>query len=185
MTGYILALVGVLLSGLGARDQMTVAALSRQQGARPGVFLVAIGVCCISASFAGWAAMLIAPMMTAPARLFLAAIALGFAGLEALVLPPGREPQEPTLSLGAVAVVLLAHQLTDAARFLIFGIALAADARMPAVLGGGIAGILLLAAAWGAGEWFVWRRLRLVRRGLGLVMLLAALWLGLGVIGNV
>ena len=184
MTGFILALIGVLLSGLGARDQMTVAALARGQGARPGVLLVAIGVCCISASLAGWAATLLAPMMTAPARLFLAAIALGFAGLEALVLSPRRDPQEPTLSLGALAAVLLAHQLTDAARFLIFGIAIAADARLPAVLGGGLAGILLLATAWGAPEWFTWGRLRWVRRALGLVMLLTASWLGLGVIGN-
>ncbi len=164
---------------------MTVAALSRNLGARPGVLLVAIGVCCISASLAGWAAMLIAPMMTAPARLFLAALALGFAGGETLVLSPGREPKEPTLSLGALTLVLLAHQLTDAARFLIFGIALAADAQMPAVLGGGIAGILLLAAAWGAPEWFLWQQLRWLRRGLGLTMLMLALWLGLHVMGNV
>ena len=185
MTGFILALVGVLLSGLGARDQMTVAILSRGQGARPGVLLVAIGVCCLSAALAGWAAMLIAPMMTAPARLFLAALALGFAGVEAMVLSPGRAPKEPTLSLGALTAVLLAHQLTDAARFLIFGIALAADARIPAVLGGGLAGTLLLAAAWGAPEWFVWERLRWLRRGLGMSMFLTALWLGLHVVGNV
>jgi hypothetical protein len=185
MTGFILALVGVLLAGLGARDQMTLAALSRQQGARPLVLLAAIGVCCISASLAGWAAMLIAPLMSAPARLFLAALALGFAGGEALVLSPTRVPQEPTLSLGALTFVLLAHQLTDAARFLIFGIALAADARMPATLGGGLAGILLLAAAWGAPEWFDWKRLRWVRRALGLGLLLLASWLGLQVMGNV
>ena len=185
MTGLILALVGVLLAGLGARDQMTVAALSRKSGPRPGVLLVAVAICCITAALAGWVAALIAPLMAAPARLFLAALALGFAGGEALVLSPRRDPQEPTLSLGALTAVLLAHQLTDAARFLIFGIALAADARMPAVLGGGMAGILLLAAAWGAPEWFVWQRLRWVRRGLGLAMLLLALWLGLHVMGNV
>ena len=185
MTGFILALVGVLLSGLGARDQMTVAALSRNPGPRPGVLLVAIGICSVTAALAGWAAALVAPLMTAPARLFLAALAMGFAGGEALVLSPGREPKEPTLSLAALTVVLLAHQLTDAARFLIFGIALAADARMPASLGGGLAGILLLAAAWGAPEWFVWRHLRWIRRGLGMCLLLTALWLGLQVMGNV
>jgi len=184
LTGFILALVGVLLSGLGARDQMTVAALSRRQGARPGVLLVAIGVCCISASFAGYAAMLIAPLMTAPARLFLAAIALGFAGGEALVLSPPRAPKEPTLSLGALAAVLLAHQLTDAARFLIFGIAIAADARLPASVGGALGGALLLATAWSAPEWFDRQRLAWVRRALGLAMLLTALWLGLGVMRN-
>ena len=166
MTGFILALVGVLLSGLGARDQMAVAALSRKPGPRPGVLLVAIAVCLVTAALAGWAAALIAPLMTAPARLFLAALALGFAGGEALVLSPGRDPKEPTLSLGALTFVLLMHQLTDAARFLIFGIALAADARLPATLGGGLAGILLLAAAWSAPEWFVWKNLRRVRRGL-------------------
>lgn len=162
---------------------MTVAALSRNPGPRPGVLLVAIGVCCITAALAGWAAALTSPLMAAPARLFLAALALGFAGGEALVLSPGREPQEPTLSLGALTFVLLAHQMTDAARFLIFGIALAADARMPATLGGGLAGILLLAAAWGAPEWFVWRHLRWARRGLGLVLLLLALWIGLRAVG--
>ena len=185
MTGFVLALVAVLLSGLGARDQLIVAALSRHRGPRPGVLLIAGAVCCATAALAGWAATLIAPLMTAPARLFLAALALGFAGGEAMVLRPGREAQEPTLSLGALTFVLLTHQLTDAARFLIFGIALAADARVPAVLGGGMGGILLLAAAWGAPEWFVWQRLRWVRRGLGLAMLLLALWLGLRVLGNV
>lgn len=185
MTGFILALVGVLLSGLGARDQMTVAMLSRGQGSRPGVLLVAIGVCCVSAALAGWAAMLLTPMMTAQARLFLAALALGFAGLEAIVLSPGRAPHEPTRSLGALTAVLLTHQLTDAARFLIFGIALAADAQLPAVLGGGLAGVLLLAGAWGSPELFTWQRLRWPRRGLGLAMLLLALWLGLRVMGNV
>jgi hypothetical protein len=43
--------------------------------------------------------------------------------------------------------------------------------------------VLLLAAAWGAPEWFVWHRLRWARRGLGLVMLLVALWLGLKAVG--
>jgi hypothetical protein len=184
LTGFILALVAVLLSGLGARDQLLVAALSRNPGPRPGVLLVAISVCCATAALAGWAASLLSPMMTFPARLFLAALALGFAGVEALVLRPGREAQEPTLSLGALTLVLVAHQLTDAARFLIFGIALASDARMPATLGGGVAGILLLAAAWGAPEWFVWQRLRWPRRSLGLIMLLLAVWLGMRALGH-
>ena len=179
-----LALVAVLLSGLGARDQLTMAALSRNTGPRPGALLIALATCCATAALAGWAAALIAPMMTAPARLFLAALALGFAGGEALLLPPGRAALEPTRSLGALAFVLLAHQLTDAARFLIFGIALAADARMPATLGGGVAGIILLAAAWAAPEWFVWQRLRWVRRGLGLLMLLLSVWIGLRAMGR-
>ena len=185
MTGFILALVAVLISGLGARDQLTMAALSHNIGPRPATLIAAIAVCCATAAFAGYAAMLIAPLLTAPARLFLAALALGFAGLEALILRPLRETKEATQSLVAQTVVLLAHQLTDAARFLIFGVALAADARMPAAIGGGIGGVLLLTAAWAAPEAFTWQRLRWIRRGLGLVMLLAGLWLGLRAIGFV
>lgn len=183
MTGFILALVAVLLSGLGARDQLTVAALSRNIGPRPAALIAGIVVCCATAAFMGYAAMLITPLLAAPARLFLAALALGFAGLEALILPPLREAKEATHSLFAQTVVLLAHQLTDAARFLIFGVALAADAILPAAIGGGIGGVLLLAAAWSAPEAFTWDRLRWVRRGLGVVMLLLGLWLGLRAIG--
>jgi Ca2+/H+ antiporter, TMEM165/GDT1 family len=124
-------------------------------------------------------------LLSAPARLFLAALALGFAGLEALILPPVRDVKEATHSLAAQTFVLLAHQLTDAARFLIFGVALAADAQMPAAIGGGIGGVLLLTAAWAAPEAFTWARLRWIRRSLGVVMLLLGLWLGLRAIGYV
>jgi hypothetical protein len=185
LTGFIFALVAVLISGLGARDQLTVASLTRNLGPRPGTLIAAIAVCCASAAFAGYAATLIAPLLAPPARLFLAALALGFAGAEALILQPGRDAREATHSLGALTLVLLVQQLTDAARFLIFGVALVADARMPATLGGGIGGVLLLVAAWAAPEAFTWQRLRWIRRGLGVLMLLLALWLGLSALGRV
>ena len=184
MTGFILTLVAVLLSGLGARDQLTMASLTRNLGPRPAALIVGILVCCATAFFAGYAAVLIAPLLTAPARLFLAALALGLAGIEALLLSPGRDARESTHSLGALFAVLMANQLTDAARFLIFGVALAADARMPAVLGGALGGMLLLTAAWAAPEAFTWQRLRWIRRALGLLMLILAVWLGLHVIGS-
>ena len=185
MTGLILALVAVLLSGLGARDQLTVAGLSRRQGARPALLLVGVLVCCLSAGFAGWAAALVGPLLAAPARQFVAAIALALAGGEALLMRPARHAKEPTLSLGAFAVVLLALQLTDAARFLIFGIALAAGARLPAVMGGALGGAILLAAAWGASDLITWPRLRVVRRTIGAAMLLAGLWFALEALGYV
>lgn len=185
MTGFILALVAVLLSGLGARDQLTVASLTRNLGPRPATLIAAIAVCCATAAFAGYAAVLVAPLLSAPARLFLAALALGLAGAEALLLSPGRGAREATHSVGALTLVLFYHQLTDAARFLIFGVALAADARMPAVIGGGIAGALLLTAAWAAPEAFTWQRLRPIRRGLGFVMLLFAIWLSLRALGYI
>jgi Ca2+/H+ antiporter, TMEM165/GDT1 family len=177
-----LALLAVLIAGLGARDQLTVAALSRNIGQRPATLVMALAVCCATATFAGWAATTIAPLMTGPARHFLAALALAFAGGEALLLPPGRSAKEATHSLAALTIVLFAQQLTDAARFLIFGIALATGEWIPSVLGGAIGGIVLLSAAWAVPELFTWQRLRRVRRGLGVAMLLVALWLALPVL---
>lgn len=183
MTGLFLALLATLLAGVGARDQMTMAQLGRAQGARPGVLVIALALGFATAAFAAWASQAIAPMLNSNARLFLAALALGFAGAESLVLAPGRKPDEPTRSLAAFAVVMAAHQLTDAARFLIFAIALAANAPLPAALGGAAGSALLLGAAWAAPEGFTWQRLRLLRRTIGAALLLLAVVLGLRAVG--
>jgi len=162
---------------------MTVAELARAQGSRPGVLLIALALSLGTAGFAGWASQAVAPLLNTNARLFLAALALGFAGGESLLLSPGRTPQEPTQSLAALTVVLAAHQLTDAARFLIFAIALAANAPLPVVLGGAAGGGLLLGAAWTAPESFTWQRLRPVRRTIGAGLLVLAIVLGLRALG--
>ena len=100
---------------------------------------------------------------------------LAFAGAEALVLGPPRRPQEPTRSLAALGIVLAAQQVTDASRFLIFAIGLAAYAPALAAAGGAAAGILLLSAAWSAPDLLAWPRLRLVRRVIGAGLLLLGL----------
>ncbi len=183
VSAFFLALVAVILAGAGARDQMTVAGLSRAQGSRPGVLVIVLLLALATAALAAWASLAIAPMLVAKARLFMAALALGFAGAESLLLVPGRKPEEPTQSLGALGIVLAAHQLTDAARFLIFAIALAANAPVPAAAGGAAGSMLLLAAAWAAPELFTWQRLRPMRRAIGAVLLGLALWLGLRAMG--
>lgn len=183
MTGFILALLATILAGTGARDQMTVAQLGRAQGARPEVLVVALALGLATAALAGWASLAIAPLLNANARLFFAALALGFAGVESLLFSPGRKPEEPTRSLAAFAIVMAAHQLTDAARFLIFAIALAANAPLPAAAGGAIGSMLLLGAAWAAPEAFIWQRLRPVRRIIGAALVLLALVLGLRAMG--
>lgn len=173
VTGFFLALLASLLAGLGARDQLTLANLARAQGARPASLIVAIVTCALTSSAAAWASLAVAPMLNGDARLFLAGLALGFAGLESLFVLPGRKPEEPTQSLAALAVVLAAHQLTDAARFLIFAIGLAAYAPALAAAGGTAAGALLLATAWSAPDALGRERLRLVRRAIGLCLLVA------------
>lgn len=185
MIGFYFAFLAVVLSGLGARDQATVAGMALRQPGRAALLVTAIGASFATAAFAVWAAETVAPLMAPKARLFLAALALGFAGVESLALAPGRNPQEPTGSLGAFLIVLLAHQLTDAARFLVFAIAIATGAPLTAGIGGAVGGAVVVAAGWLLPELCgrpVWRK---ARRCIGVVLLVIALWLALRVFGKV
>lgn len=182
MTGFVLALLAALLAGLGARDSVTLAELVKIQGARPAALAVAITTCLITSALAAWASIAVAPMLNTNARLFLAGLALAIAGAESLILKPSRTPQEPTQSLAALAVVLAAHQLTDAARFLIFAISLAAYAPVWAAAGGATAGIVLLTAAWSAPELLTWQRMRLMRSVIGACLLVAGIGLAFSAI---
>ena len=174
MSGFLFAFLSVLVAGLGARDQVSVAALSSRQGQRPGLLLAAIAVSAGTAAFAAWAATFSAPLLNANARLFVVALALGFGGGEALLLRPSRQPAEPTHSLFAAAFVLVAHQAADAARFLIFAIALGTAAPLAAGLGGAAGGAAGAAVAWLAPEFVLNPRLRRLRLWLGGAMLLLA-----------
>jgi hypothetical protein len=185
MTGFYFAFLAVLLAGIGARDQVAVAGLVLRQGARPGVLVVAVAVSLATAALAGWAATAVAPLLAPPARLFFAALALALAGGESLLIRPRRGPQEPTASLGALAVVLLAHQATDAARFLIFAVAVASGAPLPAAIGGAAGGAAMVAAGWLAPELATHPRTRTLRLGLGVVLLLAGLFVGLRALGRI
>ncbi len=167
MSAFYLTLLAVLLSGLGARDQMTAAGLSKHHGKRPGIFISAIIVVIGTATFAGWAATLIIPVMEPNPRVFLCAVTLAFAAAELLVMVPRAPKGEPTHSLGAFSVVMLANQLTDAARFVVFGIAVAMYAPIPAAAGGALGGMVLLGWAWAMPEQVLHPRLRLFRRFVG------------------
>jgi hypothetical protein len=178
MTAFYYTFFGVLLAGVGARDQVTVAGLSRSQGARPGVLLTGLAVAIATAAFAAWAASVVAPLLAPRVRLVMVAIALAFAGVEALWPFAAKQPEEPTASLGALGIVLLAHQLTDAARFLIFALGVALAAPVMAGIGGAAAGAVAIAAGWMLPEVFGNPRVRLVRSAVGAFTLFAALILG-------
>ena len=183
MAAFLLALLAALAVGVGARDQMLVAWMAARPGvtAGPGfgLLVTAIGSALLSAGLAGWAGMLAAPQLAPPARGLLVAMALGLAALELLVLRPGRRPAEPTASLGALGVVLLAQQLTDAARLLIF--ALAASSAVPqfAILGGmlGCAGTAVL--GWSGGDRLTQLPLTSVRRALGVLLAAIAVFVAI------
>lgn len=183
MPAFYLTLIAVLLAGIGARDQVTIAALTRTQGPRPGVLIVACLAAIFTAAFAAWAAHVMLSELPPPARTIFAALALGLAGLESLILSPRRDPREPTQSLGALLLVLSMHQVTDAARFLVFGMGVGFAAPIPAGLAGGLGGCLLVAFAWFCPDLLATRAARMVRRLVGAALTLVAIAMFLSEIG--
>jgi Ca2+/H+ antiporter, TMEM165/GDT1 family len=177
MSAALLAFLAAVLAGLGARDQMLVAQLA----ARRSLPLVVVGLAILtSAATAGLAARageVLIPELTAGARLLFAGFAAVVAGVECLVLRPPRALKEPTRSLAAHAIVLIAHQMTDAARFLIFAIAVATAGPSGAALGGaggGAASVTIGAMAGGA---LLGGKLAWPRRAIGGMFLLIGTWL--------
>jgi hypothetical protein len=175
MGPFYLTLVAVLLSGVAARDQVTIAALTRAQGQRLGVLVTALVCAALTSALAAYAAAQFLATLPNPARPILAGIAIGLAGLESLILSPNRNPREPTHSLGALALVLAAHQATDAARFTLFGLAVGMGAPLAAGLGGGLAAMVLVAAAWSFAHVFTATPIRIVRRIVGALLLIVAI----------
>ena len=111
----------------------------------------------------------------------LACFALAAAGFESLVFAPKIKFREPTRSLFAAGLVLLAHQAADAARFLVLAIALATFAPIPAAVGGALGSAGALAFGWLASGAMLERESGLVtlRRWAGTVLLGAGLGMGL------
>ena len=170
MASFLLTLLAALAAGVGSRDQMLVAWMAERHGQRLLLLLTVVAVATASAGLAGWAGMVAAPLLEPRARTYLVAMTLGLAALELLVLRSGRRPAEPTASLGALAVVLLAQQVTDAARLLVF--ALAASSAVPqfAVLGGMIGCAVTAVLGWSGGERLAALPLTAVRRALGVLL---------------
>lgn len=177
MAAALFAFLAAAIAGIGARDQMLVAALTARNGRRWAVLPVALCAAWLSTFAAVWAAGLIAGELNNRAGLLLAALALTLAALELAILAPRSAPEEPTRSLFAATIVLLATQLTDATRFLVFAIAIAAEAPRQALLGGALGSMAVVAAGWLGGEDLLGLKLKPVRRALGAVLVLVAAWL--------
>ena len=185
MAALLFTLLAVVVTGFGARDQALLAAMVARQGARPMLLLMAGVTGIVSVVAAIWLSQVIAAALPAPARQLFVAIALALAGLEMLLLTRRPVPREPTHSLGAFAVVLLAGQVTDAVRFVAMGMAVASRAPLQTALGAGAAVLALAVAAWMAGDLMRHPRVMQVRRVLGLVVFLGAILLGLRALGLV
>ncbi|MDE2435909.1 MAG: hypothetical protein KGM49_06585 [Sphingomonadales bacterium] len=183
MAALLFSLVIVLLVGVGARDQVLLATMVTRQGRRPGLLLVALVSGIASVAVAAWASRLIASSLGVEARMLFAAIALAWAGLEMLFARRTTVPAEPTHSLGAFALVLFAHQLTDAARFAVLALAVATQAPLLAAMGGGTAAVALALAGWLGAEEITALDLAGLRRAIGSVLILVALVIAVRALG--
>jgi hypothetical protein len=178
MSGFLFAFLATLIAGIGARDQLALAGLAARLGQRPTLLGVAVLSAVATAALAAWAALAVLPLLggNAAGGKVLTAIALGLAGAEMLALRTRRDPAEPTRSLGAIGIVLFAHQLTDAARFVVFALAVLTAAPIPAAIGGAAGSAAVVTLGWLAADDMPLAAVATARRiGGGVLLAVAAL----------
>lgn len=186
MTSLAFALIGCFLASFGARDQVLVTRLRAALGPSPGLLFVALASAIATAFVAAWAGAWFSAMLSESAATMFVALALFFAGAE--LAWPNRlsNLEEPTRSLGAIALVLLARQLTDGSRFLVCAIAAATASPSLAGLGGAVGGAGAIALAWTMGADLEARLpLRALRWILAALLIVTAVVLGLSARGLV
>lgn len=183
MSGFLFAFLASLLASLGARDQLLLAQMSARQGARPGLLAIALFTTALTCAGAAWlATTLVQQVPGSGAKMTFAGIALTLAGGEALLLGAKRPPEEPTQSLFAAAVVIAAHQITDAVRFMVLALALLSAAPITAAMGAFASGCLVLITAWSSPEIATHPLLPRLRRLAGAFLFLAGIvlaWRGI------
>ena len=137
MSGAIFALVACFLATIGARDQMLLAALTVRQGWRTSLVVTAVLTGALASAIAAAIGLEAgSEFKDHILRLVIAAIGLALAGGESLLRRPRRIPDEPTSSLFAAMLVLLADQVTDPARFIVLAFAISTEEPIAAALGG-------------------------------------------------
>lgn len=180
MPSFFLAFVGALLTSIGSRDQLLVAQVSARLGSAYGLLAAGWGAAVLSAFVMAWAGLAVAQILPSDGKTMLVAIALVLAAVE--LAWPNRTAalQEPTRSLGAIALVLFSRQLGDAGRFLIFAIAAATGAPFLAGVGGALAGGAGITLGWMAkADLEKALPLRTIRRALAAIVLLVGILIGL------
>lgn len=180
MTSLLFAMVASFLAAAGARDQLLVARLSGTLGPSNGLLAVALSSSAATAAIAAWFGDRLAQTMSENASIMFVAIALLLAAVECAWPNREKTPAEPTRSLGAIAIVLFARQLTDASRFLVAAFAVVFASWPLAGLGGALGGGAAVAAGWALGHALEEKvSLRALRIGLAFILFVLALITGL------
>jgi putative Ca2+/H+ antiporter (TMEM165/GDT1 family) len=151
MDAFLLCLVLTFAIALGGREQLLVAQFAQMLGRSLPLLLTGMACAALSAGAMAWAGASLAALLPQRAADMLVAFALASAALE-LAWPVKLKPMaEPTRSLVAIGVVVLARQLGDAARFTVFAFAASAVYPETALIGGALGGGAAVASGWFAG----------------------------------
>jgi putative Ca2+/H+ antiporter (TMEM165/GDT1 family) len=164
MNTFLFAFAAVALVSLGGRDQLLVARLAQRLGRSGGLLAIGALASALSALLMAAAGLAMALLVEGPAADVLVAFGLLIAAGELAWQRGSKLPEEPTRSLFATLIVLLARQVGDAARFLVFAFA-ASGSAWGAAAGGALGGCAALAiGALAGGDIAHWplRPLRLV-----------------------
>ncbi len=183
MSAFFLAWLAVAACSIGARDQLLVARLAGQGRGPSALLTIALVAATISACIMGYAGSTLSALLPPAAKQMLIAFALIAAAVELFrpVLP--SYPAEPTRSLFALSVVLVARQLGDAARFCVFAFAAASGSAPLATLGGALGSAAALALAVSVRDDLAAWPLVAIRRTLAAMIAIAAIYLALGARG--
>lgn len=174
MTGFVAAFIATFLLGTGGRDQVLIAGLVAKLGKRVSLLAACLVATTLTVAVAVWLASLITTQLDAAAIAPLAALAMGLAGLEMALVRERRIPAEPTRSLGAITLVLLAFQAADAVRLATFALVLTSSIPLPTGLGAALGGIATLTTGWVLGEELPALLLTRIRRWLGIAVVALA-----------
>jgi hypothetical protein len=184
MPALFLALLTSALAMVGGRTARVTGQISAALGGRVGLLLVCWLSAIATSALAAWAGVRLAPMMPPAGKAMFVAAALAVSGLELLFARARGDPAEPTRSLGAIALVLLAGQVTDAARFFVLALAAWTGAPALAAAGGALGSGAVLTAAWAlGGAWDSRVPLRPIRLAVSGAFMLAAVIVALSARG--
>lgn len=174
MTAFFLSFLAVALAMLAGREAVRVSRLVAAGAPAWAVFAVVIIAAIAACALAAWLAGGLAALLPPRQQSWLVAAALVLAALETIFLDAPKAPAEPTQSLGAVAIVLLAGILADASGLLILSISILSENPVFVAAGGAAAVIGILGGAVLAGP--DWEKLprQPLRWGAGIVLITSA-----------
>lgn len=178
MDAALIALAACLLTSFGGRAQMTISLLAGSLGRSPGLLVVSVATTLLATLIAAALGAVISGQFVGEARQSIVVVALLLAAIELAVPVTLTYPREPTRSLGAIALVLLARQLIDAPRACVFASAAALASMDHAQIGGGIGAMLAATLAWIFSDRAIGAKTRYVARLiLAATLLLTALFI--------